>query len=52
MLVKLENTSGKKKSDREIRYLSSLVDIKSPKLSESIHARWEGDQRYLFSLAA
>jgi hypothetical protein len=32
MLVKLENTSGKKKPDREIRYeyLSSLVDIESP----------------------
>jgi hypothetical protein len=46
MLVKLENTSGKKKPDREIRYLSSLVDIKSPKLSESINARREGAQIY------
>ncbi len=49
MLVKLENISGKKKPDREIRYLSSLVDIKSPKLSESMTARWEGAQRYLFA---
>jgi hypothetical protein len=46
MLVKLENRSGKKKPDREIRYLSSLVDIKSPKLSESSNARWDGAQIY------
>ncbi len=50
MLVKLENISGKKKPDREFRYLSSRVDIESPNLSESINARWERAQRYLFGL--